>query len=102
MEPRALAFTQPLPTFNALIKQRRRWFTGAQQLPKFFVAGLLFLGCSLIIALLVGCFISWRIAGAMFLLKYLLDLGLLIKTYRQLKLNIDAGIWLYTPLVTVR
>ena len=97
LEPHGLAYTNPLPTFNALIKQRRRWFTGAMQLPKPFVAGLLFLWASLPIALLVGFLTNWYIAGAMFLLKYLLDLGMLFKTYRDLKLKPDAGVWLYTP-----
>ncbi len=97
LEPNGLAYTQPLPTFGALIKQRRRWFTGAMQLPKPFVAGLLFLWASLLIALLVGFLTNWYIAGTMFLLKYLLDLGMLLKTYRDLKLKPNAGVWLYTP-----
>ncbi|MGZ3945585.1 MAG: glycosyltransferase [Mucilaginibacter sp.] len=97
MEPHGLAYTQPLPTFGALIKQRRRWFTGAMQLPKPFIAGLLFLWASLPIAILVYIFAGWRIAGALFLFKYLLDLLMLLKTYRDLKLRPDAGVWLYTP-----
>ena len=101
LEPHGLAFTHPLPTFGALIKQRRRWFTGALQLPKPFVAGLLFLWASLPVAILIGFLISWRVAGVLVLLKWLLDLGMLFKTYRDIDLKTDAGVWLYTPFSLV-
>ncbi len=92
----SLGFTNPLPSFGALIKQRRRWFTGAMQLPLIFVVSLVFSWSLLLILLIVAVF-AWKAALLLFLVKWLMDIGFLIKTYRQLHLKVDAGVWLYWP-----
>jgi cellulose synthase/poly-beta-1,6-N-acetylglucosamine synthase-like glycosyltransferase len=92
-----LGYTNPLLSFSALIKQRRRWFTGALQLPLIFSAGLLFSWSLLLILLIVAAFVSWKVAVFLFFVKWMLDIGFLIKTYRQLHLKADAGVWLYWP-----
>lgn len=96
-ENRALGFTQPQPTFRALLEQRKRWFTGAMRLPKPLVIGLVFLWVFLPVVLLTGIFFGWRAAAVLFILKWLLDTGFLVKIYRDIGLTADIGVWLYTP-----
>jgi len=100
-ENSALGLTNPLPSFGALIKQRRRWFSGAFQLPKSFVVGLVLLWAFLPIILLIGIFFGWRVAGIFFLIKWMLDAGFLVKVYHDLGLLADAGVWLYTPYAMI-
>ena len=92
-----LGCTNPLSSFSALIKQRRRWFTGAMQLPFIFSAGLIFSLSLLIILLVVAGLGYWKLSIFLFLIKWVLDVNFLAKTYRELGLRVDAGVWLYWP-----
>jgi len=96
-EAGALGYTNPAPSFGMLIKQRRRWFTGAMQLPKRFVIGLTLLCAFLPILFIICCFGGWQIAVLLFCAKWILDTGFLVKFYRDLDLKIDEGVWLYSP-----
>lgn len=53
-EPRVLAYTQPIVQVRELFRQRRRWFTGALEMPPQLVAGVL----------LNGLFLWWLLALA--------------------------------------
>lgn len=97
----SLGYTKPASSFGMLIKQRRRWITGAMQLPAAFVMGLVFLWAFLPLLMIICFFGKWQIAVVLFLVKWILDAGLLLKFYRKLNLIADAGIWLYTPASAV-
>lgn len=97
----ALAYTKPLPTFKALLHQRKRWFTGAFQLPLPFVIGLVVLWAFLPIVMVTAYFFGWKIAAFLLSLKWIADVYLLRKSYKTLGINIDAAIWLYTPVSAI-
>jgi cellulose synthase/poly-beta-1,6-N-acetylglucosamine synthase-like glycosyltransferase len=97
----ALAYTKPLPTFKALLYQRKRWFTGAFQLPLQFIIGLVILWSFLPFLLVVGYFLGWRIAASLLLIKWTADVYLLRKSYKTLGLNIDTAVWIYTPVSAI-
>jgi cellulose synthase/poly-beta-1,6-N-acetylglucosamine synthase-like glycosyltransferase len=92
-----LGFTNPLPTFRAVIKQRKRWFTGALQLPKPLIAGLIVLWSYALIIVLAACLGGWKAAALALALKWLLDVIFLLKAYTDLDLKLDNSIWIYTP-----
>ena len=100
-EPGALAYTKPLPTFKALLRQRKRWFTGAFQLPLPFITGLVVLWAFLAILLVVGYIWGWKIAATLLLIKWVADVYLLRKSCKTLGLKIDAAVWLYTPVSAI-
>jgi 1,2-diacylglycerol 3-beta-glucosyltransferase len=97
LEKDVLGFTHPIATIGGLIQQRRRWFTGALQLPKFLVAGLVILWVYLPIILITALFLGWWVGAALFLLKWLFDIFFLLKIYRKLGLKPDIATAVYTP-----
>jgi len=100
-EHSVLGYTKPHSSFILLLHQRKRWFTGAFQLPLGFVIGLVGLWAFLPLTLLISYFFEWKIAGGVFLLKWISDVYLLVKSYRQLQLPIDIAVWIYTPVSAI-
>jgi len=100
-EHNVLGYTKPHASFKLLFHQRKRWFTGAFQLPMAFVIGLVALWAFLPVLLAIGYFLGWEIAAGIFLLKWIADIYLLVKSYKQLQLPIDIGVWIYTPVSAV-
>jgi len=97
----ALGYTKPLASFKALLHQRKRWFTGAFQLPLPFITGLVALWAFLPVLLIFWYFFGWMFAAILLLIKWGPDVYLLLKSYKHLKLKPDAAVWLYTPISTV-
>lgn len=100
-EHNVLGYTKPHASFKLLLHQRKRWFTGAFQLPTAFVIGLVGLWSILPILLVIGYFFGWKIAAGIFLLKWIGDIYLLVKSYKQLQLPIDIAVWIYTPVSAI-
>ncbi len=101
LEADVLGFTKPLPGFNALLKQHRRWFKGAFQLPLTMIVGLLFLWTYFPIILALGFAFDWRIAIVMFFFKWVFDLCFLLKIYSKIQLKPDLGLYFYSPFSMV-
>jgi cellulose synthase/poly-beta-1,6-N-acetylglucosamine synthase-like glycosyltransferase len=97
----ALGYTRPLATFKALLHQRKRWFTGAFQLPRPFVAGLVVLWAFLLLLLVIGWFLGWRAAAILLLIKWVADVYLLLTSYKKLGIKADVAVWLYTPVSAI-
>ena len=66
-------FNQTLPTFNLkeFLHQRKRWMVGALQCPWWIVLLLFLQALFLPILLIIGCIFSWKIAGLIWLIKWL-------------------------------
>jgi len=97
----ALGYTEPHPTFKLLLHQRKRWFTGAFQLPIGFVLGLIALWAFLPVLLIMSYFTGWLSPLLIFCIKWITDIIFLAFNYRKLKLKVDMAVWLYTPFFSV-
>lgn len=95
--PEVLVYTKPVHNFRTFLHQRRRWLTGAFRLPKKFAVGLFILWTLLPILLLLGFFIGWKWALALFALKWTIDLFFMKIFYNKLNQKLNWGYWLYTP-----
>jgi cellulose synthase/poly-beta-1,6-N-acetylglucosamine synthase-like glycosyltransferase len=100
-EHNVLGYTKPHPSFKGLLHQRKRWFTGAFQLPVGFVIGLVGLWAFLPILLLIVYFFGWKIVAGIFFLKWITDIFFLFRSYKQLQLPVDIGVWIYTPVSAI-
>jgi cellulose synthase/poly-beta-1,6-N-acetylglucosamine synthase-like glycosyltransferase len=81
-----LAFTRPMPTFGALLNQRKRWMKGIQELP-FKVMLLLILQGIFFPLLLAILFYSKLMAFALMGLRMTIQAMLLLKAHDILKLR---------------
>lgn len=100
-EHNALGYTEPLASFKLLLHQRKRWFTGAFQLPVGFVLGLIGLWAFLPVLLIMSYFTGWLSPLLIFCIKWITDIIFLAFNYRKLKLKVDIAVWLYTPFSAV-
>lgn len=95
-EPGVLAFTQPAGSLSHLLQQRKRWMTGAMQLP-VGLRVLLILGALFLPALLLLAFFFPGWAVSLFLLQTFGILYSLRQSLRQLKLvHFNSLSWLYS------
>ena len=96
-EPGVLAFTAPAESLRHLLQQRKRWMTGAMQLPwyqKLFV----FAEALLVPALVALCFYNPLVAMGLFVLRAALIVG---EVYGALRTLGQPGrfrdVWPYLP-----
>ncbi len=80
-------FNQTLPMFNLreFLHQRKRWMVGALQCPWWVVGLLFFQALFLPILIIIGFAFSWKIAGGVWLLKWLNQTITVLPTIIKLK-----------------
>jgi 1,2-diacylglycerol 3-beta-glucosyltransferase len=77
--------TLPITTLKEFLHQRKRWMVGALQCP-WWIVGLLFLQALFLPVLLItGVFFSWKIAGIIWLFKWLNQTITVLPTIKKLK-----------------
>lgn len=89
---KVLAFSLPLKQLKSLIYQRKRWMTGAMQLPFHFL-GLLFLQALFYPVMILLAFVDINWTLNIILLKAIIQTAFIIKAYRKLHLS--------TPVVSI-
>lgn len=77
--------TLPMTTLKEFLHQRKRWMVGALQCPWWVVFLLFFQALFLPILLLFGVFLSWKIAGILWGLKWLNQTITVLPTLIKLK-----------------
>lgn len=77
--------TLPMTTLKEFLHQRKRWMVGALQCPWWVVFLLFFQALFLPILLLVGVFYSWKIAGILWVIKWLNQTVTVLPTIIKLK-----------------
>jgi cellulose synthase/poly-beta-1,6-N-acetylglucosamine synthase-like glycosyltransferase len=91
-----LAFTNPVVTFKALLRQRRRWLTGSFRKSWRFVLGFN-INC-LFLPFLLALFLINPLASLTILtIRWIKNIYFLNIAYRTLKIKSNIGILLYTP-----
>jgi cellulose synthase/poly-beta-1,6-N-acetylglucosamine synthase-like glycosyltransferase len=95
--PKELAFTRPLDNMALYFQQRKRWYRGALQLP--FALSLVLVLHSLLLPILVllGVFVSWKIALGLVIISWGIISFDLNRYYRWLKLKPGGELYLYFP-----
>jgi cellulose synthase/poly-beta-1,6-N-acetylglucosamine synthase-like glycosyltransferase len=80
-------FNQTLPMFNLkeFLHQRKRWMVGALQCPWWIVILLFLQALFLPILLIIGFLFSWKIAGIIWLIKWLTQTITLLPTILKLR-----------------
>lgn len=77
--------TLPMTTLKEFLHQRKRWMVGALQCPWWVVLLLFLQALFLPILLLVGIFFSWKIAGILWVIKWLNQTLTVLPTIIKLK-----------------
>ncbi|MEA5457445.1 glycosyltransferase [Arcicella sp. LKC2W] len=80
-------FNQTLPMFNLreFLHQRKRWMVGALQCPWWIVGLLFFQALFLPILIIIGLTFSWKLAGILWLLKWINQTITVLPTIIKLK-----------------
>jgi len=77
--------TLPMTTLKEFLHQRKRWMVGALQCPWWVVFLLFFQALLLPILLMIGIFFSWKMAGILWLLKWVNQTITVLPTIIKLK-----------------
>lgn len=77
--------TLPMTTLKEFLHQRKRWMVGALQCPLWVVFLLFFQALFLPVLLLIGVLFSWKIAGILWVLKWLNQTITVLPTIIKLK-----------------
>ena len=77
--------TLPMVTLKEFLHQRKRWMVGALQCPWWVVFLLFFQAIFLPILLIIGIFFSWKIAGILWVLKWVNQTITVLSTIIKLK-----------------
>ena len=77
--------TLPMTTLKEFLHQRKRWMVGALQCPWWVVFLLFFQALFLPILIVVGVFFSWKMAGILWLIKWLNQTVTVLPTIIKLK-----------------
>ena len=102
--PEVLAESLPMPTFGALLHQRRRWSRGLEGLPWWLKGGLLYYAGFYPALLALGWLAGPVVAGAVLVAKMLLQSTLAALCFRRAgrraPLHLLSLFELYTPALT--
>jgi 1,2-diacylglycerol 3-beta-glucosyltransferase len=77
--------TLPMTTLKEFLHQRKRWMVGALQCPWWVVLLLFFQALFLPILILIGVFFSWKMAGILWVIKWLNQTITILPTIIKLK-----------------
>ena len=77
--------TLPMVTLKEFLHQRKRWMVGALQCPWWVVFLLFFQALFLPILLIIGIFFSWKMAGILWVLKWVNQTITVLPTIIKLK-----------------
>lgn len=81
--------TEPVKGLTRLFRQRKRWLTGAVQLP-LFVVFLLLIQAMYYPSIIVAFFLNWKIALAIFTVKALVQLSIVKSISYKIHTHISA------------
>jgi len=92
-----LAHTKPVTKLNQLFHQRKRWLTGALQLPIKFKSGLIIQCLTLPLLISIGCFFSWTLMCAILICLWAFNIFQLRRFYSWIASPANLGLYLYFP-----
>ena len=99
--PKELAFTSPVKDIGHYFQQRKRWYTGALKLPFLLSFTLVMHSLLFPILILIGYFVSWKIAIAIVGLSWLIITYDLNKYYKWLEMKHGIELYLYFPYTLI-
>ncbi len=99
--PKELAFTLPVKDIGHYFQQRKRWYTGALKLPFLLSFALVMHSLLFPILILIGCFVSWKIAIVIIIVSWLIISYDLNKYYKWLEIKCGIELYLYFPYTLI-
>jgi cellulose synthase/poly-beta-1,6-N-acetylglucosamine synthase-like glycosyltransferase len=97
LQKNVLAYTDPVPGFRTLLRQQRRWLSSTMRMPLPAIVAMVLQSMLLPLVIVAACWFGSYLFLALFGIKWIFDIAILLFTFQRLGLKPGIAIYIYSP-----